>query len=119
MYNFGIGGMYGNPVGGNLATPSFPQRFGTLQDVSVEFNQKNVPLRGQFKFPDDVAPSDMDIKGKGAFAQLEPEIYNSLFFADTITAGLKAIPFTQGVDGELQSIPATGPYTVTVNQAAH
>jgi hypothetical protein len=106
--------MYGNPVGGNLATPSFPQRFGTIQDVNLEFDQKLVPLRGQFKGPDDVAPSDMSIKGKGGFALLEPEIYNSLFFADTIVSGLTAIPVTSGVDGELDTIPSTSPYTVTV-----
>lgn len=107
MFQFGIGGMYGNPVGGNLGTPSFPQRFGTIQDVNVEFNQKLVPLRGQFKGPDDVAPSDMDIKGKGAFAALEVEIYNALFFADTIAGGLKTIPVTNGVDGEPHTLSGT------------
>jgi hypothetical protein len=109
--------MYANPVGGNLASPSGPQRFGTLQDVHVEFNQKLVSLRGQFKGPDDVAPSDMDIKGKGAFAALEIEIYNSLFFADTITQNLKTIPITNGVDGEPHPIPST-PFQVTVTHAA-
>ena len=114
MFQFGIGGMFANPVGGNLGTPSFPQRFGTIQNVDVEFTQKLVALRGQYKGPDDVAPSDMDVKGKGAFAALEVEIYNTLFFADTISAGIKTIPITQGVDGEPHSIPATpGPYTVT------
>jgi hypothetical protein len=115
MFQFGIGGMYGNPVGGNLATPSFPQRFGTIQDVSVEFNQKLVPLRGQFKGPDDVAPSDMDVKGKGAFAALEVEIYNALYFGDTITGGLKNIPITNGVDGEAHTMSGT---TYTVAHAA-
>lgn len=114
MFQFGIGGMFANPVGGNFGTPSFPQRFGTIQDVNVEFNQKLVALRGQMKGPDDVAPSDMDVKGKGMFAALEVEIYNALFFADTISSGLKTIPITQGIDGEPHSIPATpGPYTVT------
>lgn len=112
MFQFGIGGMYGNPIGGNLATPSFPQRFGTIQDVSVEFNQKLVPLRGQFKGPDDVAPSDMEVKGKGAFAALEVEIYNSLYFGDTIAANIKNIPLTSGVDGELHTV-ATGSATVS------
>lgn len=119
MFQFGIGGMYGNPVGGNLGTPSFPQRFGTIQDVNVEFNQKLVPLRGQFKGPDDVAPSDMEVKGKGAFAALEVEIYNALFFADTITGGLKTIPITNGVDGEPGTVPAAPAYTVTVAHSAN
>lgn len=91
MYQFGIGGMYANPNGGNLATPSGPQRFGTIQDVSVEFDQKLVELMGQNKMPDDVAPSDMKISGKGGFGNIEIGIYNSLFFADTITAGTNQV----------------------------
>lgn len=86
MFQFGIGDMFATPTGGNLATPSFPQRFGVLQDVNVDIDQKLAELRGQNKFPDDVAPSDMTMKGKGGFAQIEIDIYNALYFADTVTA---------------------------------
>jgi hypothetical protein len=117
MFQFGVGGVYGRPTGGNLATPSGPQVFGTIQDVMVDFNQKLVPLRGQLKGPDDVAPSDMEIKGKAAFGRLEVEIYNSLFFGMTTTTGVKKIP---PYPGESQTIPVTpGPYTVTVSNSAN
>jgi len=57
----------------------------------------------------------MDIKGKGAFAALEVEIYNALFFGDIITSGLTTIPITNGVDGEHGSTPdSPGPYTIQV-----
>jgi len=54
-----------------------------------------------------VAPSDMDVKGKGAFAQLEVETYNALYFGDTIAANIKTVPVTNGVDGEPHTVTAT------------
>jgi hypothetical protein len=83
--------MYGNPTGGNAATPSWPQRFGTVQNVDLEISQKLVPLYGQNKFPDDVAPSDMKVTGKGGFANIEIDIYNALFYGDTVATGITAV----------------------------
>ncbi len=115
MFQFAIGGMYGNPTGGNLGTPSGPQQFGTIQDVGVEFTQKLVELYGQNKFPDDVAPSDMKVSGTGGFAKIEVELFNALYFADTISTGVDIVK-----EREAASVPATpGPYTVTVAQAAN
>ena len=111
MYQFGIGGLYANPNGGNLGTPTGPQKFGVIQDVSVDIDQKLVELRGQLKFPNDVAPGDMSIKGKAAFGQIEVETYNALFFANTITYA-SAVVF---VPNEAQTVPASSVYTITVN----
>jgi hypothetical protein len=112
MFQFGIGGMYARPTGGNLGTPSGPQIFGTIQDASVDFSQKLVSLRGQLKGPDDIAPGDMDIKGKAAFGRIEVEIYNSLMFGSTITPGIKKlVPYP----GEANTVPAISPYTVSVS----
>jgi hypothetical protein len=83
--------MYGNPNGGNAGSPSWPQRFGTIQNVDLEITQKLVSLYGQNKFPDDVAPSDMKISGKAAFANIEINIYNALFYADTVASGITAV----------------------------
>ncbi len=114
MFQFGIGGMFAVPNGGNLAPNALPgtipppQQFGTLQDVQVEFDQKLVSLMGQNKFPDDVAPSDMKVSGKGAFAFLSIDIFNQLYFADAVTTGYKA-----AMPNEAHTIPAT-PYQVTL-----
>jgi hypothetical protein len=114
MFQFGIGGLYAKQVGGNAGTPNFPQRFATLQDVNLDFDGKLVELRGQNQFPDDVAPSDKNCKGKAAFGAIEIDIYNALYFADTITDGGVLV-----VDSEAATIPATpGPYTVTVTGSA-
>lgn len=94
--------MYGNPVaGGNNATPSFTQRFGTIQDVSVDFSQKLEKLMGQSKAPDDIAASDMEFKGTAAFAKIEVDIYNSLFFGDSVVTGSKNF-----VDAEVHTAAA-------------
>ena len=115
MHQFGIGALYAVPVAGNLATPSFPQRFGTIQDVSVDITQKLVELRGQYKFPDDVAPGDMDIKGKAGAGRIEINAYNALLFGDVITAGVKAM-----VDGEAHTVAGTtGATTPIVVTNAH
>lgn len=97
MFQFGIGGMYGRPVGGNLGTPSGPQKFGTIQDVNVDMTQKLVKLMGQNKGPDDIAPGDMDVKGKGGFARIEINTYNALYFADAVTTGIKQVTVGEAV----------------------
>lgn len=114
MFVFGIGMLVARPVGGNLGTPSFPQRFGTIQDVSLDLTQKLVELRGQYKYPDDVAPSDMDIKGKAGFGRIEIETYNALFFADVISAGIKVM-----IDGEEHTIAGGTDVTTPVEVTNH
>lgn len=113
MFQFGIGGLFGVPNGGNLATPSYPQRFGVIQDVNVDMDKKLVELRGQDQYPNDIAPSDASIKGKAAFGKIDIDIFNALFYADTITTGIKVI-----VEGEENDVPAATTYTVTVDGAA-
>lgn len=114
MFQFAIGDMFANPNGGNLASPSGPQFIGVIQDVNVEMTQKLVNLMGQNKGPEDIAPSDMEIKGTGNFAKLEVDTYNSLFFADSVTTGIKVIQSKEGPS----AIPPT-PFTITVTNGAN
>lgn len=109
FYQFGIGGLFAIPTTGNLATPSGPIQFGTIQDTNVEFNQKLEKLMGQNKLPDDVAPSDMEIKGKSGFGRIDVNIYNALFFGETTTAGISVT-----APNEAHNVPASTPYTVTI-----
>lgn len=112
-YQFGIGAMLAAPVGGNASTPSGPVRFGTIQDVGVDIDQKLVELRGQMKGPDDVAPGDMTIKFKSGFGELDIEIWNNLMFGDTVATGM-----VRAILDEAATIPAT-PYKVTVTNGAN
>lgn len=105
MLQFGCGIVWGNPNGGNLANPTGPVRLATIQDVDIEIDQKLVTLMGQGKMPEDIAPSDITIKGKAAFARSQIQIFNALMFADLLTPGTKTM-----VDSEAGT-PSAGSYT--------
>ena len=113
MIQFGVGDACARPVGGNLATVSGPVRFSGVQDISVDITQKLEKLMGQNKFPDDIAPGDMEVKGKATFSRFNIATFNSLFFADAITAGVKVMQVN-----EAAAVPDTpGPYVFTVTNA--
>lgn len=113
LYQFGVGYLLAKPRGGNASTPSGPVRFGTVQDIALDITQKLVKLMGQMKGPDDIAASDMEVKGKSGFGELDVNIWNALMFGDTVAAGI-----TRAVIDEAAAIPTT-PYQVTVVNAAH
>jgi hypothetical protein len=113
MLQFGSGVLWGIPTIGNLAANVTPQRFGTLQDVSVDISQKLVELMGANKGPDDVAPSDMKVTGKAGIGKLDINIYNHLFFANSVTTSA-----TGFVPDEPHAVPATSAYTITVAGSA-
>lgn len=108
MFQFGIGGLFANPNGGNLAAGSGPVQFGTIQEASLEMTQKLVSLMGQNKWPDDVAPSDMKGSGKSGTARINLELFNNLFFADTIVDGMNIV-----VNNEDHTIGSTS-FTILV-----
>ena len=111
FYQFAIGGVFANPNGGNLATPTGPIQLGTIQECQVEFSQKLVELMGQLKLPDDVAPSDQKITFKAGFGRIDVNVYNALFWGNTITSGISvSIP----VPGEQHALSTS----VTVTHSA-
>ena len=112
FFQFAIGGIFANPNGGNLATPEGPIQLGTIQECQVEFSQKLVSLMGQFKLPDDVAPSDQKITFKAGFGRIDVNIYNNLFWGDTVTNS--GISVSTPIPGEQHTIAGT----VTVNNSS-
>lgn len=110
MFQFGIGFMYGVPKTGNLAVNPTPKQFGTIQDVSFEISQDLKELRGQSKFPEDVAPGNMKGAGKVQFGRLDVDTFNQLLFAEqTEPSGIQIINAN-----ELRNIPGVGPFTIQV-----
>jgi hypothetical protein len=108
-YLFGTGNLYLTPVGGGA-----PQAFGAIQDVSVSFDGDTKMLYGQNSFPLDTARGKTKITGKASFGQLNPSIYNSVFFGGSIAVGETLQAFN-----EAASIPATTTYTVTAANGAN
>lgn len=109
QYSFGTGKLYGTPVGGGA-----PLSFGALQDVSIDLSADIKQLYGQYQFPLAVARGKVKIEGKAMTGEIRPDIYNSLYFGNTVSTGSK-IPIFR----EAASVPAMMPYTVTVANGAN
>lgn len=110
QFMFGSGLLYGTRTD---TANNTPRLFGTMQDVSVDFDGEIKELFGQFTFPVDVARGKTKISGKAKFATVAGEIYNDLFFGQTLTAGQKAFAYQ-----EVGTVPAVaGPYTIVVANA--
>lgn len=107
--NFGIGGLFGI----NTDSPPTPIRFGILQEVTPEFSFSEKELRGQYQFPESVARTGAKISFKAKFAQIQGDVFNSLFFGASIASG-ELVPALD----EAHSVPASPTYTVTVTQGA-
>jgi hypothetical protein len=111
LYNFGAGALFGTPLtdafGAAIANPS-PVQFGVLQDVSVDISFDTKELFGQNQFPVAVGRGKGKISGKAKFAQLNGLMVNTLFFGQTLAAGIIA----DVVDTIGAAIPTT-PFTIT------
>lgn len=63
-----------------------PALLGTLQDVSIDFEQKLETLMGQYKMAVAIAGGEFKISGKAKFARLQATQLNNLFLGQTLTA---------------------------------
>lgn len=107
---FGCGDVYINPLTqGNPATNPTPEQILGLQDISVEFDQKFVELKGANKGPDDVATAEMTGKGKASMGRTDIDVLNQAFFADTTVTGQTAVS-----PDESHTVPGMTAYTITV-----
>lgn len=106
-YSFGSGTLIG--VRTDIANQT-PAAFGVIQSADVDFNFDLKELVGQYQAPVAIARAalKMDIKIKAA--RISGALFNSLYFGQTLAAGV-----TLTVLNEPHSVPApSGPYTVTV-----
>jgi hypothetical protein len=110
QYQFGSGNAFGLVTAGAIVVP---RKFGTLQEVSVDFSFNVKELYGQYQFPVSVARGQGKITGKAKFASLNGAMVNDLFFSAANATGqnLSAI-------GEAATVPGVSTYTVTVANAA-
>lgn len=85
---FGAGQLYAlpGPFFGGAFTAS-PVWFATLQDVDITIDATIKELRGQFQFPDDTAISDKKITWKAGFGRFSIDVWNNIYFGDTISTG--------------------------------
>ncbi len=83
-FGFGSGVLTGirNDVAGTT-----PMRFGALQDVTVEWIGDTKELFATTQYPLDAARGKTKISGKAKVAEIKAQMYNDLFFGQTLTTG--------------------------------
>lgn len=109
QYQFGSGNAFGLVTAGGIVVP---RKFGTLQEISLDFTFNVKELYGQFQFPVTVARGQGKIAGKAKFANLNGAMINDLFFSASNATGQ-----TLSAIGEAATIPAS-PFQVTVANGA-
>lgn len=107
---FGVGKVFGVPVGGNRPTDYTPMELMGLQEVSFNRTAKFVPLKGSGQYPDAVAVADKEIKGKAKVGRIDGELFNQFMFGENPTTNAPIV-----YPDEQHTTPASpGPYTVSV-----
>ena len=106
--SFGAGTLVAIPSGANPT----PIPFGILQDVSTDESFDVKMLYGANQFPEDTGKGQGKINITAKIGVIDPVMFNSLFYGDTLTAGE-----TRASIAETSTIPTT-PFTVTVTNSA-
>ncbi len=106
-FSFGSGNVTAVPVSG--ISDLTPVQFGTLQDISVDYDFSTKQLMGQSQFPVAVARASGKITGKAKLANFSARQFN-LLFGCSVTTGSQ----TAQVYGEAGTI-ASNTYTAANN----
>lgn len=106
--NFGAGFLFGTPSAAN----STPRLFGAIQDVSIDFGFDLKKLYGQQQAPLEQARGKLTIDMKASIGRIDPNLFNDLFFNNTIAAGDIGNSIL-----EAGTIPGT-PFAITVANSA-
>ena len=112
QFLFGTGVFWGTPLtaadGSAIAVPT-PVQLGVMQDISIDISFDTKELYGQSQFPVAVGRGKGKMTGKAKVAQINGSALNSLFFGQTMTAGI-----TGDYYDVLGSLIPTTPYQVTI-----
>lgn len=112
QYGFGAGVLYGTPLfdaAGVAITNPTPVKFGALQEVSADISFSLKKLYGSQQFPLAVGRGTGSIAIKAKFANLNGQLLNSIFFGQTLAAGIDTV-----VEGTTPSVIPATPFTVTI-----
>jgi hypothetical protein len=100
---------------GNPAPNPTPFQVGVIQNMKFTLGADIKSLFGQNQWPVDTAVGKRSIKGSFEFAQISNFLISQGFTGDGTSTGV-----VEDVPEEAQTIPPTsGPYTITVTNAAH
>lgn len=110
--NFGTGALIAaktiDSLGNAIANPT-PLKFGELSDVTIDIQRDLKLLYGTFMYPVAGGAGKGKVELKAKFARIAGQVFNDLFFDNTLTTGTgtSAVIDTTGT-----AIPST-PFTIT------
>ena len=106
MFVFGSGVLIGTQL--NVPNPT-PINFGLIQKVSVDTSVSVKELYGQYAFPVAVGSGTRKVTCKASLARFSAQALGRLWYNQIPALGSTVYAFA-----EQQTIPATGPFTITV-----
>jgi len=110
QYSFGAGNLFATRT--DIANPT-PSRFGTLQDISVDFSFTVKELMGQYQAPVAVRRGGQKITGKIKQAKINARAFNDVFIGQTLTNPGRLVTVTDEGGPGGTAIPTT-PFQLTV-----
>lgn len=114
QYNFGIGAVIGKRTDVTGQPPLF---FGTITEVSVDFDRKIEFLIGQYNLPVAAGGAELKVSGKAKNARFQANMINNVF-AGTTAGSTTAGQMLQMANSEGHTVPAVSPFTVTVTNSS-
>src|ERR1700761_8801203 len=103
QFYFGTGNIYIMPTG--VVTP---MQVAAIQNVSVDFDGDTKSLYGQSSYPLDTARGKVKITGKFEVGQINLNLWNAVFFGQTITSSAQTLfAFNEGPSGGSPIPPTT------------
>ena len=113
LRRFGAGLMFGVGPG---ATPT-PVPFGALQDVTLDVQYTNKELYGSYQFAEAIGRGQAKITGKAKHGKVSGNLFNSLFFGQTLSTGQTLLANLEATTPTGTPIPTT-PFQITVTNGA-
>jgi hypothetical protein len=110
MLQFGTGAFYAQR--NDIANQGYG-RLAVLQESDWNFDYDEKELMGTGQFPLMVARGAAKWKGKVKSGTFSANVYNALFFGQTVTTG-----GTSAIVNEPHTVPASSPYTITITPAS-
>jgi hypothetical protein len=107
---FGTGILTGTRT--DTPAPNTPIRFGLMQGVEIMFEGDQKSLYSLNQYPNDSARGKTKVTGKAKVAQISGNMYNSLFFGQTLTTGQQKFTYNES------TTLGTGAASYTVANAA-
>jgi hypothetical protein len=94
-----------------ITSGGFPQRVGTLKDVSLEISTSSKEMKGDKLFAVDIARAGGKCSGKAKTGQISGGLIAAALGTTATTGSIIGVP------DEIASIPAASSYTITVSQS--